>query len=319
MPTVPLRRSFRRLSFAPLLGFMMTFPLGLQAQGTGCLPSPPEAFTTHAHARIAAKRGLDRPATFSLAADLPPVGDQGHTGSCVGWSTAYYCYSTSVARQCKLTPEHRTDPRFLFSPSFIWHPFNKGDKEQGMHIYEAFDVLAKQGCGTLAEMPWDETEILSQPKEAVKIHALRYKSRQTMSLFKGKMNGEAGDPEKLKNWLWETKQPFVVAIPVYEDFSDLSHSPDFVYSPTEKKGKLRGYHAVCIVGYDSNKHAFQMVNSWGNKWANKGLLWLDEAFLADTAFEGWGQRPGGPIVRSKKPVQIRPSIILEPATAPSTN
>ncbi len=298
-----------------LIGLLFLTPLlPANAQGTGCVPSPAGAFKTHASVRIAATRGIDRPAAFSLAADLPPIGNQGRTGSCVGWSTAYYCYSTSVARQRKLTPEQRVDPRFLFSPSFIWHQFNKGDKENGMHIFEAFDVLAKQGCGTLADMPWDEKEILSQPEESVRKHALRYKARQTVSLFRGKINGDPADPERLKNWLWETKQPFVIGIPVYADFFKASHDPDFVYRLTEDKGKFEGYHGVCIVGYDSDKHAFLMVNSWTDKWANKGLIWLDEAFITEGAMEGWGQRPGGPIVRSDKPVQIRPSIVLEPAT-----
>ena len=281
-------------------------------QGLGCVPSPPEAFAAHAHVRIAAQRGIDRPKQFSLAADLPPIGDQGETGSCVGWSTAYYCYSTAVARQRKLTPDQRKDPHFLFSPAFIWRQYNKGQAGNGMHIFEAFDVLAKQGCATLSDMPWDAKDATTQPDEAAKTHAARYKARQTVSLFKGRRQEEAGDPEKLKNWLWETKQPFVVGIPVYKEFFAAPHDADFVYKPTEQKGESVGLHAVCIVGYDEEKRAFLMVNSWTNAWANKGFVWLDENFLAQEAMEGWGQRPGGPIARSTKPVQISPSITFEP-------
>jgi len=146
-----------------------------QTLGLGCEPSPVEAFASHAHVRIAAQRGLDRPKQFDLLATLPPVGDQGETGSCVGWSTAYYCYSTSVARQRKLTPDQRKDSKFLFSPAFIWHQFNKGDKENGMHIFQAFDILAKQGCASMADMPWVEKDVTTQPSDKVKERALRYK------------------------------------------------------------------------------------------------------------------------------------------------
>lgn len=283
------------------------------AQGMGCVASPAEAFASHPHARIAATRSADRPKQFSLAADLPDVANQGETGSCVGWSTAYYCYSTSIARQRKLSPEERKDARFQFSPAFIWHQFNAGNPKKGMHIYQAFDILAKQGCATLADMPWKESDPDSQPSDAIKSRAARYKARQTVSLFKGSVAGEAGDADKLRNWLWETRQPFVIGIPVYQEFFGVPHNPDFVYKPTEKKGELAGLHAVCIVGYDEDKHAFLMVNSWSDKWANKGFVWLDEDFVANQAIEGWGQRPGGPIARSTKPVQLTASIILEPA------
>lgn len=300
-----------------LMAGMSAFCTPASGQGLGCDPSPAEAFASHAHVRIAAKRGIDRPKMFSLAADLPPVGDQGKTGSCVGWSTAYYCYSTSVARQRKLAPEQRKDTHFLFSPAFIWRQFNKGDAENGMHIYQAFDVLAKQGCATLADMPWDEKDVTTPASDAAKTHAQRYRARQTVSLFKGKLLGEAGDPEKLKNWLWETKQPFVIGIPVYKDFFSMPHDADFVYKLAESKGERQGFHAVCIVGYDEVKHAFLMVNSWTSDWANKGFVWLDEDFVTQEAIEGWGQRPGGPIARTTNPVQVTPSILLEPAaTAP---
>jgi len=303
------RRFFAMLSLAAGLCFVRLPAIG---QGMGFVPAPPEAFANHAHVSIATRRGIDRPKQFSLASDLPTIMDQGHTGSCVGWSTAYYCYSTAIARQRQLTPEQRKDPRFLFSPSFIWHPFNKGDPEQGMGIYQGFDVLSKQGCATLTDMPWDEKHIDTQPDEAMKAHAKRYRARQTVMLFRKGVTGQEANTEKLRNWLWEAKQPFVVGIPVYEEFSFVSHDADFVYKPTDKKGVLRGGHAVCIVGYDEDKHAFQMVNSWSDAWANKGLIWLDEDFLTQNAIEGWGQRPGGPIARGSGPIQLTHSITFEP-------
>ncbi len=312
---VSIRFGARAIIATGILCLIGATPASAQHMGFGCVPSPAEAFASHPHVKIAAKRGLDRPKMFSLAADLPPVGDQGETGSCVGWSTAYYCYTTSVARQRKLTAEQRKDTKFIFSPAFIWHQFNKGDAEEGMHIFQAFDILAKQGCAPLADMPWNEKEVKSQPDDAAKAKALKYKARQTVSLFKGTSNGEPGNAERLKNWLWETRQPFVIGIPVYKEFFGVPHDPNFVYAPTDKKGELLGLHAVCICGYDEDKKAFLMVNSWTTKWAANGFVWLSEDFVTKEAIEGWGQRPGGPIARTKGPVQLTADIILEPAEA----
>jgi len=40
-----------------------------------------------------------------------------------------------------------------------------------------------------------------------------------------------------------------------------------------------GPHAGCIIGYDDSKHAFLMLNSWGNTWANEGAVWIDYDFF----------------------------------------
>ncbi len=308
------RRFFALSSGAWSCLLLLSLSVHASSQSThlGCVPSPEAAFSSHAHVSIAS-RGADLPRHFDLRDTLPPVGDQGETGSCVGWSTAYYCYSTSVARQRKLTPEERLDKKFLFSPAFIWHQYNRGDKENGMHIYEAFDVLAKQGCATLADMPWDEKDVTTQPTDGIKARALRYRARQTVSLFKGASNGEPGNVARLQTWLFETRQPFVIGIPVYEDFFKIPHDPGFVYKPGDAKGKLQGFHAICLLGYDQDKHAFLMVNSWTTAWANKGFALLDEDFVTQNAVEGWGQRPGGPIARSTLPVKVTPSITYEPA------
>ena len=282
----------------------------------GTIASEPGAFETHAQIRIARTRSIDMPVSFSLADDLPPIANQGETSSCVGWSTAYYCYSSSIARQRKLSPAERKDPKFLFSPAFIWHQYNKGDKEKGMRIFQAFDILEKQGCCTFAEMPWDEKDVLTQPDEKAKTRAAKYKARQTVSLFKGKLLGEDDvDAAKLRTWLWEVKKPFVMAIPVFKSFFQAPADPEYVFALPTDPGKNFGLHAVTVVGYDANKKAFLMVNSWGEKWGNKGFLWLSEDFLKDNAIEAWGQRPGGPVARDPKktPVTLTQNITLIPA------
>ena len=316
-------KSCRVFATALSLALILAARSGAQTPETpyalGTLPSPPEAFKSHLQVRIAATRGIDIPAKFSLADLLPPIGNQGETSSCVGWSTAYYCYSTTVARQRKLTPEQRKDPKFLFSPSFIWHQFNKGEKEKGMRIFQAFDVLENQGCCTFAEMAWDEKDLLTQPSDEAKKKASKYKARQTVLLFKGKLLGEDDvDPIKLRTWLWETKNPFVMAIAVYDSFFKAPADPDFVYSLPTEPGKNNGLHAVTIVGYDADKKAFLMVNSWTEKWGNKGMLWLSEEFIKNNAIEAWGQRPGGPIARmtGQIPVQLTAHIELLPAEKP---
>jgi hypothetical protein len=73
----------------------------------------------------------------------------------VGWSTAYYCYTYSVAKHFDLTPDQIASPKYEFSPNFVWDHFNDGDPGNGMEIADGFDLVSKSGCCTLLEMPWD--------------------------------------------------------------------------------------------------------------------------------------------------------------------
>jgi C1A family cysteine protease len=59
--------------------------------------------------------------------------------------------------------------------------------------------------------------------------------------------------------------PAYVGFAVYSDFS---YYKTGYYKYTS--GYLRGYHAVAIIGYDSN--GFKVKNSWGTGWGNQGYF-----------------------------------------------
>ena len=44
---------------------------------------------------------------------------------------------------------------------------------------------------------------------------------------------------------------------------------------------LLGGHAVTIVGYDDNRGAFKIRNSWGTSWGQKGYFWIDYDYVSD--------------------------------------
>ncbi len=288
---------------------------GKDYPGMGFRTTPPEGIARSAKFRITRAARGERPRSVLLTEWLPPVGDQGNQNSCAGWSTAYYCYSYSVAKQRKLTPQQRSDPRFQFSPAFLYHKVN-GGKDEGSIMRNIFDVLGKEGCATLAEMPYNVEDFTSPPSAAATARAANYKSRSVGCLFTaGKV-----DVEALKTYLAEVKQPFVVSVLIFSDFPKVGQKidKDFVYDLTVPaiKGNLVGGHAIAIVGYDDDKKAFRMVNSWGPGWADGGFLWLSEAFLKEWAMEGWAQLPGGVVARDpKKHVHLEPPTSA-PAKAP---
>lgn len=39
-------------------------------------------------------------------------------------------------------------------------------------------------------------------------------------------------------------------------------------------GNEKGRHAMVVVGYDDNKGAFKVLNSWGTSWGQGGFGWI---------------------------------------------
>jgi hypothetical protein len=190
------------------------------------------------------------------------------------------------------------EPTHIFSPSFIWDQFNQGNPSTGLCVFQAFDMLSTEGCCSLKDRPYDKSG-RSKPDDTAKSDAIRHKSRSAVSLF---TPGTIADPEKLKDVLYQTQEPFVLAITIYDDFFVVSRDRDFVYTPASDAKPLDG-HAICVVGYDDKRHAFRVVNSWGQDWGDNGFLWISEDYVKRDAREGWSQMPGGPRARAVSGVE----------------
>jgi uncharacterized protein (TIGR02145 family) len=72
-------------------------------------------------------------------------------------------------------------------------------------------------------------------------------------------------------------------------------------------GLVREYHAMVLCGYDDQIHAFKVLNSWGEKWGNKGYIWIDYDFF-NLALSYWNGHPeiylASPLLKS----DISPSV-----------
>src|SRR5262249_31635803 len=145
--------------------------------GMGLIPSTEADLARYPRFRITAVPRGQRPARVLLTEFLPPIQSQGKQNSCVGWATAYYTYSYSVADQRKLTPEQIRQAKFQFSPAFVYNQINKG-KDEGSHLFQAFELLRKQGCSSLAEMPYNQQDYTTQPGDAARQRSERYRARE---------------------------------------------------------------------------------------------------------------------------------------------
>lgn len=263
-------------------------------RGLGLLPTDNATLSHLENLRIVPAQAGERPARLELRKYMPPVGDQGQQGSCVGWSTAYYMYTYALAKRQQRTSDDLANPKFQGSPAFI---YNRPDRRwengreisPGMHIFEAIQTLEEKGWASMAEMPYDEREANRVPDASLMEKAARRRAQRTKAL-----PFETTGIEEIKTYLATVQLPIVLAIPVYSDFHRIRKTgSDYVYELTVPKDSKHGWHAVAICGYDETRKALLMVNSWGADFGDNGYLWLSEDFVRENAREAWGVMPGG--------------------------
>jgi C1A family cysteine protease len=69
----------------------------------------------------------------------------------------------------------------------------------------------------------------------------------------------------------DAPNPVIFSLHVTDAFKQLR--PGQIYNhPTTCKGDC--YHAITAVGYDDDRKAFKLINSWGPDWADGGFAWV---------------------------------------------
>jgi hypothetical protein len=220
--------------------------------------------------------GLDPtlPTAVDLTADFPRPGDQGQQGSCVGWALGYAIktYQESVELGWSLEPaEHR------FSPAYIYNQLN-GGRDQGTRYRDALDLVVDQGVATLARMPYDEHDFLTQPSDL---------ARQEASQFKVKSWDTANGILEIKDALAN----HLGVMLILQEFEDMWYlaGPNAVYNTFARPWSAQ--HAVAAVGYDDGRYggALRVINSWGENWGDGGYFWLPYSAANQTVNTPTGQ------------------------------
>lgn len=204
--------------------------------------------------------------SYSLEDYLPPIGDQGDVGSCVGWSTTYYGF-TIVKRI-----EHGKDYP-AFSPLSVFNRFAylKGVDpcRNGAYIDECLSLLTAKGCPF--EKEYDKPNCsVDGTKKHYSNCLFNYERLQHNNVKQLKM-------ALLKNC------PVIIGMNVFAGGRGNALNSRFLDSAGVLKMEnfynnknTVGGHALCVVGYDDEVGggAFKIVNSWGKDWGKDGFFWL---------------------------------------------
>lgn len=242
------------------------FPLGLRIK-------PKAEYESLPTVRFRAVSRIGIPTRLDLSSNMPAPGFQGTSPSCVGFAVAW------AAKSYQENAEEGwgvSSPARVFSPAFIYNSINGGEK-RATYFEDALDLVVREGCATLEDMPYDQNDWTNAPTSSVKTHAARFKAAGWGRLL---MN-----VEDIKYRL-SCGEMVMLGIPIYPDFDALS-SANPVYDNTA--GEFRGYHAVALAGFDDDKQggAFLLVNSWGKGWGLDGYGWISYSFVTNQYVTGY--------------------------------
>ena len=209
------------------------------------------------------------------------IGDQGETGSCVGWATA-----DSVARW-HFVKAGLLGQNELLSPRFVWMASKETDKfvsapttfieEAGTSLKSALDVIRKFGVVLNDVLPFASGKLFTGEEETFYAMAAQLK---ISSYFNLSLNGSR-DLDAWRNWI-ATKGPIVTRLDVDRTWRDAKQTRGNL--DTYRPATARGGHAVALVGYTPDR--FIVRNSWGTRlWGDKGFAYASLAYAQDVVHQ----------------------------------
>ena len=226
------------------------------------------------------------PESSNLQKYAPSVGDQGHQGSCVAWSSAY------GARTVLEAVRTGQDPNSLkFSPSFLYNQIGL-DGCEGSYIIRAMDFMTKKGAVSYDQFPYSDQDCSRQPNQQLLDEARQFRMRGANRLTVGDRT-DVIDLRAIKENLSQGA-PVVIGMMVGGSYMQPMMGQD-VWNPTEEDRSMMGFggHAQCVVGYDDKKYggAFLIMNSWGPQWGNNGFAWVRYGDFKRFVREAYGLEP----------------------------
>lgn len=218
------------------------------------------------------------------------IGDQGKTGSCVGWALADSVMWRQLVRAGRLGEQERLSPRFIWMAAkemrarltdatgeTDWRPstfLEQGDSD----FKSALDVARTYGAALERDLPWEDglypgdmTEFYDSAAARMVTHYYRLDpEEETVAQWF----------DHWRRWIHQ-HGPVLLAVGLDTNFVEGAPLLD-AFDPAS----VSRYHAAALVGYAPN--GFLIRCSWGLGWGRNGYAVATEGYLEQATLESYG-------------------------------
>lgn len=248
-------------------------PTGMLFSSNSDIESLPSIETLNLLQPVQVKSSGTLPSSFEI--EVPTPINQNYYNNCVANAVGFGMMSV-LFKNVEGHNDFNGDDR-KFSPFYIWNQLNLGGINKGIKIVSALKLVIKQGCCKLSDMPLT-TLPSTNPSYLAQTNAANYK----LSVYKF----DGFNINTFKYYL-VNGYPLVIGIQIDNAFMSKSYKQFEIASKGRyvwKKYFDSSYsaHSMLICGYDDEIHAFKVMNSWGDNWANNGFFWIDYDFFETT-------------------------------------
>jgi hypothetical protein len=207
------------------------------------------------------------------------IGDQGSTGSCVGWATADGVLRWHLVKLERLARDERLSVRYLWmaakeSDEFCDRP-TSFIEDEGTSLKSVLDIARKYGLVRESVVPFGKATLYTG--DAKTFYALAATRRISAYFNLG------GNLRQWRTWLAQNG-PILTRLDVdatWDNATQVGGNLDQYQADTR-----RGGHAVAIVGYAQDR--FIIRNSWGISWGEQGFGYASEAYAQSAFTEAYG-------------------------------
>ena len=214
----------------------------------------------------------DLPSKIDFSDRFPPVNSQGNVGTCVSWAVGYYSKTALNAIDLDWDHSDLSEDYNQGSPKDLHYSIPDEGRGPNCHdgawIHYALDVLVQRGIADLQTEPYqgiNTDDCFGGLPENNQIA-----SKNTLDKYR-KIDVTVSS---IKAYLAQQK-PVIFGAKVGTPFQRLSNLSSNFVAFIDDIGTDGGGHAMAICGYDDNRNAFKIINSWGKNWGDQGFLWID--------------------------------------------
>lgn len=226
-------------------------------------------------------KASERESRYTLSWAIPPIKNQGRIGSC-----GSHAFASAIETMHKIQKDDISLPLselhhyyHVRSPSFM----NTLPQDSGQYLRDGCKVLHKIGISPESLWPYVPEDYNKKPSMFANAFS---------RFFKIKGYYRCTNIEQMKSEIFRD-HPIVFGVQVF---------PSFIYNRSSKYGlasmkkhsngnlaeRSAGGHAMVFIGYDDQRHAFLVLNSWGRNWGRGGLVWLSYDYVKKYLIEAWG-------------------------------